>query len=303
MGAAPKEADTVFAPPLPVTKQFGGHSMIAPLRRALVHVPGPEYTSENWRAYGLEGEADRDAATEEQERFLDILQRHGVELEFLEEHASIQCTATFDPALVTDAGAVILTSGRPERRAETFPMARKLLELDIPIIGWVGGSGSMDCGDTFWLDRETFLVGRSYRTNDEGFHQLRRALDGVVQTFHQLELPHWEGPGKVLHLMSVVSLVDEDLAVVYPRAAPIRLLELLHEREYRIVEVPDSEFETQGSNVLALAPGRAVLCAGNPLTSAALRDAGAEVIEYEGEHISIRRISGPTCNTRPILRA
>jgi dimethylargininase len=286
-----------------VTKPFGGHSMIAPLRRALVHLPGPEFTTENWRAYGLEGDADRSAATEEHERFLDILRARGVELEFLDEHASVQCTATFDPALITDAGAVILTSGRPERRAETFPMARKLLELDIPIIGWVGGLGSMDAGDSFWLDRDTLLVGRSYRTNDEGFHQLRRALDGIAQTVQQLELPHWEGPGKVLHLMSVVSLVDEDLAVVYPRAAPIRLLELLHEREYRIVEVPDAEFETQGANVLALEPGCAVICAGNPRTSAGLRDAGAEVFEYEGEHISIRRISGPTCNTRPILRA
>ena len=103
--------------------------------------------------------------------------------------------------------------------------------------------------------------------------------------------------------MSVVSLVDEDLAVVYPRAMPIRLLELLLERGYRLVEVPDAEFETQGANVLALAPGCAVICAGNPVTSSALRQAGAEVLEYEGEHISVRRISGPTCNTRPLLRA
>jgi N-dimethylarginine dimethylaminohydrolase len=302
MAAAHTEADTAVAPAPRGGKRFGGHSMIAPLRRALVHLPGPEFTTENWRAYGLEGDADREAAVAEQERFLDILLGHGVELELLEEHASVQCTATFDPALITDEGAVILTSGRPERRAETFPMARKLLELEIPIIGWVGGLGTMDAGDSFWLDPQTFLVGRSYRTNDEGFRQLRRALDGIVQTFHQLELPHWEGPGKVLHLMSVVSLVDEDLAVVYTRAAPIRLLELLHEREYRIVEVPDSEFETQGANVLALEPGCAVICAGNPRTSAALRDAGVEVHEYEGKNISIRRISGPTCNTRPILR-
>lgn len=291
------------APALPATKRFGAQSMIAPLRRALVHLPGPEFTTERWRSYGLEGEADRDAATEEHERFLDLLRGRGVELDFLEEHASIQCTATYDPALVTDAGAVILTSGRPERRAEAMPMARKLLELDIPVIGWVGGEGHMDAGDTLWLDRETLLVGRGYRTNDEAFGQLRRALDGIVRELRQFELPHWEGPGKVLHLMSVVSLVDEGLAVVYTRAMPIRLLELLREREYRLVEVPDAEFETQGANVLALAPGCAVMCAGNPVTSAGLRDAGAEVLEYEGEHISVRRISGPTCNTRPLLRA
>jgi dimethylargininase len=285
------------------TARFGAQSMIAPLRRALVHIPGPEYEAESWRAYGLPGVPDREAAAGEHSRFLDLLADRGVELDFLEEHASIQCTATYDPALVTDAGAVILESGRPERRPEALPMARKLLELDIPIVGWVGGAGTMDAGDTLWVDRETLLVGRSYRSNDEGFRQLRRALDGIVRTFQRFELPHWEGPEKVLHLMSVVSLVDEDLAVVYPRAMPIPLLELLRERGYRLVEVPDEEFETQGANVLALAPGCAVICAGNPVTSNALREAGAEVLEYEGKHISIRRISGPTCNTRPILRA
>src|SRR2546426_145702 len=217
-----------LATPLePSTAHFGAQSMIAPLRRALVHMPGPEYDAESWRAYGLPGVPDREAAAGEQSRFLDLLADRGVELDFLEEHASIQCTATYDPALVTDAGAVILESGRPERRPEALPMARKLLELDIPIIGWVGGEGTMDAGDTLWLDRDTLLVGRSYRSNDEGFRQLCRALDGIVRTFHRFELPHWEGPEKVLHLMSVVSLVDEDLAVVYPRAMPIPLLELL----------------------------------------------------------------------------
>lgn len=284
------------------TRAFGAQSMIAPLRWALVHMPGPEFTREGYEAYGLSRIPDPERARHEHERFLAILRDRGVRLDFLEEAGSVTCTATFDPALVTDQGAVILTSGRPERRAETFPMARALLRLGIPIIGWVGGEGTMDAGDTLWLDHDTLLVGRSYRTNDEGFRQLRRILDGIVTTFHQLELPHWEGPGKVLHLMSVVSPVDEDLAVVYPRAAPIRLLELLREREYRLVEVPDGELETQGANVLALAPGVAVMCAGNPVTAARLRDAGAEVIEYEGEHISVRRISGPTCNTRPLLR-
>src|ERR671937_391013 len=185
--------------PEPTTARFGAQSMIAPLRRAVVHIPGPEYDGESWRAYGLPGEPDREAAAAEHSRFLDLLAQRGV-------------------------------------------------ELDIPIIGWIAGEGTMDAGDTLWLDRETLLVGRSYRSNDDGFRQLRRALDGIVRTFHRFELQHWEGPEKVLHLMSVVSLVDEDLAVVYPRAMPIPLLEHLRERGYRLVEVPDDEFETQGAN-------------------------------------------------------
>jgi N-dimethylarginine dimethylaminohydrolase len=287
----------------PTRRRFGAQSMVAPLRWALVRMPGPELTREACAAYGLERIPDPERARAEQASFLDILRSRGVALDFLEEGASVTCAATFDPALVTDEGAVILTSGRLERRPETFPMARRLLELGIPIIGWVGGDGRMDAGDVLWLDRETLLVGRSYRTNDEGFKQLRRILDGIVTSFLQLDMPHWEGPGKVLHLLSVVSPVDEDLAVVYPRAAPIRLLDLLRERGYELIEVPDEEFPTQGANVLALEPRVAVLCAGNPRTAQALREAGAEVLEYEGEHISVRRISGPTCNTRPLLRA
>ena len=276
--------------------------MVAHLQRVLVHIPDEEYTVDAWRAYGLEGEPDLTRAIDEHEHFTEILRDNGTEVEFLEEHTSIQTTATYDPALVTDAGAVMLQSGRLERRVEMMPMARKLVELGIPIIGWLRGDGFLDAGDTLWLDQDTLLVGRSYRSNEEGYRQLRHALDGIVTNFRQFEMPHWLGPAYVLHLMSIVSLVSDSLAVVYPRAMPIRLRELLLEREFDLIEVPDDEFDTQGCNILALAPNRVVMCAGNPVTSQSLRDAGVKVSEYEGNEISIRRISGPTCNTRPLLR-
>jgi N-dimethylarginine dimethylaminohydrolase len=284
------------------TRVFGSQSMIGRLRSAIVHLPGPEYTEEAWQGYGLAGHADRGHAVAEQEGFLAILRDFGVELHYLAEHASIQCTATYDPALITDGGAIMMTSGRPERKGEVFPMARALVALDIPIIGWIGGEGTMDAGDTLWLDHETLLVGRSYRTNDEGFAQLRSVLDGHVANVQQFELPHWLGPQFVLHLMSVVSLVDHELAVVYPRAVPLRLMSLLREREYRLIEVPDAEWDTQGCNVLALAPGVAVMAQRNPITAGRLRDAGVEVFEYPGDQITRLRVSGPTCNSRPVLR-
>ena len=181
-------------------------------------------------------------------------------------------------------------------------MARALLSLDIPIIGWIGGTATMDAGDTLWLDHDTLLVGRSYRTNDEGIEQLRRIVDGRVRNIQQFELPHWLGARHVLHLMSVVSLVDHDLAVIYPQAVPVRLMALLVDREYRLIEVPDREWDTQGCNVLALAPGVAVLAEGNPVTAANLRDAGIQVLLYPGDQITRLRVSGPTCNSRPLLR-
>lgn len=284
------------------TRRFGSQSMIAPLRRVLVHLPGDEYTWERWHAYGLAGEPDLELALAQHRAFIEILQRNGAEVEYLEEGTSVQSTAVYDPALITDSGAVILRSGRQERRAEAMPMARRLLELEIPILGWLRGNAEMDAGDTLWLDRETLLVARGYRSNDEGFRQLASALDGIVEKFHRFELPHWRGPAEVLHLMSVVNLIAERVALVYPRAMPSGLHRLLLEREFTLLECPDEEFGSQGCNALTLEPGRIVMCAGNPIVTARLREHGIEVIEYEGGQISVLRISGPTCNTRPLLR-
>jgi N-dimethylarginine dimethylaminohydrolase len=276
--------------------------MIAPLRHVLVHMPGDEFNPEQWQAYGLPGEPEPERARAQQAAFVQILSDHGARIDHLGEGTSVQTTAVYDPALVTDDGAVILRSGRPERRVEALPMARRLVALGIPIIGWLRGEAQLDGGDTLWLDSDTLLVARGYRSNEEGFRQLRAALDGAVARFHQFELPHWEGPAKVLHLMSVVNLISERIALVYPRAMPHSLHQLLLERDYTLVECPDEEFDTQGCNVLTLAPGRVVICAGNPVTVQRLREHGVEVIEYDGDAISVPRISGPTCNTRPLLR-
>ncbi len=284
-------------------RQYGSQSMIAPLRHVLVHVPGDEYNRRQWVDYGLAGEPDLKRAHAQHAAFLEILADYGTQIDYLNDGTSVQTTAVYDPALITDGGAVILRSGRPERRAESLPMARKLLELSIPIIGWLRGDAELDGGDTLWLEERTLLVARGYRSNREGLRQLRAALDGVVDEFVEFELPHWRGPAQVLHLMSVVNLVSDQVALVYPRAIPHSLHRLLCDRGYTLVECPDEEFDTQGCNVLTLEPGRVVICAGNPVTTARLRDHGIDVIEYEGDEISVARISGPTCNTRPLLRA
>jgi dimethylargininase len=300
--AAVVEAAT-SAEPETAPRRFGAQSMIAPLRWVLVHAPDAEYTAEQWRGYGLEGEPDLAKAREQHAGFVEVLARHGASVEYLNEHTSIQTTATFDPVLITDRGAVLLQSGRRERRVEMFPMARKLAELEIPVIGWLRGEGFMDAGDTTWLDHDTLLIGMSYRTNEEGIRQLRRCLEEVVSDIRVFDMPHYRGPAHVLHLMSVLSLVAQDVAVVFPPLMPVRLLRLLQEREFRLVEVPEEEFATEACNVLCTAPGRAVMVAGNPLTQARLEAAGIEVTTFEGDEICVRRISGPTCNTRPLLRA
>ena len=139
-----------------------------------------------------------------------------------------------------------------------------------------------------------------YRTNAEAVRALEAAFPGVEAL--PFDLPHWNGAGEVMHLMSFISPLDDDLAVVYPRIAPVRLLHLLAERGIETVEVPDDEFESQGPNVLALGPRRALALDGNPETRRRMERSGVEVIVYRGEEISKKGDGGPTCLTRPLLR-
>ncbi len=169
-----------------------------------------------------------------------------------------------------------------------------------PIVAEVALPATVEGGDTVWLDAQTLLVGIGYRTNPAALDALRDALPGVdVIAF---DLPHWNGAGEVMHLMSFISPLDRDLALVYPRIAPTRLMWLLAERGVAVVEVPDDEFESMGSNVLALGPRRALALEGNDETRRRMERAGVDVVTYRGDEISRKGDGGPTCLTRPLLR-
>ena len=285
------------------TRVYGAQSMIGALEWVLVHRPAEEYAQRAWREYGLAGEPDLAAAQRQHDAFVEILRNHGAEIAYLEEHTSVQTSAVFDPVLITDAGAVILQSGRRERRVEALPMARCITGLGIPIVGWVKDEGWIDAGDTLWLDERTLLVGFGYRTNDAGVRQLHHILDGIVPEVITFDNPHYRGAGHVLHLMSYVSLVSESVAVVHSSLMPVRLRNLLLERGYDLVEVPAEEFATEGCNVLALRPGVVVVVGGNPVTAERLRERGIEVLAIDGDELCVKRVSGPTCNSRPLRRA
>jgi N-dimethylarginine dimethylaminohydrolase len=171
----------------------------------------------------------------------------------------------------------------------------------VPIAAELASPAVAEGGDTLWLDERTLLVGVGYRTNEESLSAFESVFPGVdVIAF---DLPHWNGAGEVMHLLSFVSPLDADLALVYPRLAPVRLLRLLAERGIGVLEVPDEEFESQGTNVLALAPRRSLALDGNPATRRLMERAGVDVVVYRGEEISRKGDGGPTCLTRPLLRA
>jgi dimethylargininase len=280
---------------------YGAQSMTDPLRRVLVRPPQPD-DGARWREYGWRAEPDYEAAAREHEALRALLEEAGAEVIVANgEAGNPDAIYAYDPVLVAERGAVLLRPGKDGRLGEPDALEADLARAGVPVVARIEPPGTVDGGDTLWLDRETLLAGRGYRTNASGVEQLAAAFpDAQVHVF---DLPHWNGPGEVMHLMSLISPLDRDLALVYPRLAPVRLLELLAERGIAVVEVPDEEFETMGPNVLALGPRRALALDGNPETRRRLEADGVEVLVYRGDEISRKGDGGPTCLTRPILRA
>jgi dimethylargininase len=270
------------------------------LRRVLVRSPLPEDATA-WQAYGWRAAPDVASAQAEHEALCAMLEAAGAEV-LVSEHdpGNPDAIYTHDPTLVGPEGAVLLHPGKDGRRREPEATLPALERAGVPIVGRVELPVTVEGGDTVWLDERTLLVGIGYRTSPDAPEALRALLPGVeVIAF---DLPHWNGVDEVMHLMSIVSPLDRDLAVVYPRIAPTRLMWLLAERGVRVVEVPDEEFASMGPNVLALGPRRALALAGNDETRRRMERAGVDVTTYRGDEISVKGDGGPTCLTRPLLR-
>jgi dimethylargininase len=282
-------------------RRFGCTSMVGTLERVLVRPPLPEDVA-RWSEAGWRAEPDIVAAAREHEAFCLLLEHAGAEV-VVSRHdpGNPDALYPYDPVLVGAAGAVLLRPGKTGRRGEPAAVAPELEAAGVPVAATIAEPALAEGGDTLWLDDETLLVGVGYRTNEEALAALRQAFPGV--DLRAFDLPHWNGDGEVLHLLSLISPLDRDLALVYPRLAPVRLLRLLAVRGIRVVEVPDDEFETQGPNVLALGPRRALALDGNPETRRRMERAGVDVLVYRGDEISRKGDGGPTCLTRPLLRS
>jgi N-dimethylarginine dimethylaminohydrolase len=282
-------------------RRYGAASMTAPLRRVLVRPPAAD-AAVAWRAFGWRREPDPVRLAAEHEAFCALLQEAGAEVVAARTPVAMSPDAiyVYDPALVVDSGALLLRPGKEGRRSEVDAMAADLVEAGVPIAGALAAPATVEGGDTLWLDETTLLVGRGYRTNDAGVTALAAALPDVAVI--PFDLPHLHGPGEVLHLMSLLSPLDRDLAVAYLPLLPVRLVEILAERGIELIEAPEEEFLSMGPNVLALAPRVVLALDGNPVTRKRMEAAGVDVRVYEGAEISRLGDGGPTCLTRPILR-
>ena len=284
-------------------------SEVGALTRVVLKHPRDAFVDEatiaaEWRSLGYTAPPDFARAIAEYDAFLALLQSADSEVYLLPRNARTTLDSIYvrDASIVSDRGVILCSMGKPQRAEEPAAQQAAFAKLySMPVIGEIQPPGLLEGGDVIWLDSRTIVVGRGYRTNDEGIRQVRALLPHDVTTI-VVALPHWRGPADVMHLMSLISPVDRNLAVVYSRLLPVPFRELLLQRGVELVEVPDEEFETMGTNVLALSPRRCLMLAGNPHTRRALEHAGAEVLEYEGKEISVKGAGGPTCLTRPLQR-
>ena len=273
--------------------------MSAPLRRVLVRRPG---SVDRWQEYGWRGRPDPARIVEEHEALVDVLRAAGVEVVVGEPlNSALDAIYVHDPAAVTSRGAVLLRPGKEVRQVEVDAIERDFRAAGIDVLARLEAPATAEGGDMLWLDEQTLVVGRGYRTNDGGIDALRVTLPDVEMI--AVDLPHHHGREEVMHMLSLVSPLADDLALVYLPLMPVRLVELLEQRGVGFVEVPDEEFDSMACNVLALAPRLALALDGNPETRRRLEAAGAEVLVYSGEELSRKGDGGPTCLTRPLVRA
>ena len=281
--------------------RYGGQSMTAPLRDALLKAPGPAFgrAFEN-PAHGFLHACNLEVAKREHAAFSELLASLGTTVHQLDtEIDSPDLLYAFDPLLITDRGAIPLRPGKPNRQIEPAAIEAWTLAHGIPTIGRIEAPGTIEAGDTFWLRPDLFCIGRTLRTNDAGARQLAELVGGDVRIF---DVPYYKGNDDLIHLMSVIHPIADDIAVVRLPLLPVGLWQLLMDMGYRLSEVPAEEFDTLGGNVLVVRPGVVIAAAGNPKVAAALAAHGIEVHTYPASEIGVNGSGGPTCMTRPILR-
>ncbi|MGH9461143.1 MAG: dimethylarginine dimethylaminohydrolase family protein [Vicinamibacteria bacterium] len=290
-------------------KTYGGQTMAGVLRRVMVCSPkaagwkDAEETA-RWRELSYYREPDLTTAEAQHAELRRELESLGVNVLSLPagEDLSLDAIYVQDASFITEAGAILMNPGKPARRGEPARHAAFYESQGIPVLGAISPPGTAEGGDLLWLDRTTLLVGHGYRTNDLGIAQIRDFVEPQGIDVIVAPLPHGPGPSVCLHLMSLISIVDERAALVDLPWLSVQTVQELRRRDFKLIEIYPSERETMASNVLALGDRKLLALEENEKTNLRLRQEGFEVATFYGTEISQNGGGGPTCLTRPILR-
>jgi N-dimethylarginine dimethylaminohydrolase len=259
---------------------------------------------ENYEAYKYVGCPDFAKTVDEYAAFEKIIKDNVEHVHYLpyDERAGLDSIYTHDPLKITNRGAIYFPMGKALRGTEHLATKAYLEANGVPTLGHITAPGKMEGGDVLWIDEDTVALGRGYRTNDEGIRQFKELTGDFIKEYIIVPMPHGEGEAACLHLMSIISFVDTDKAVVYSKYMPVFFREYLLSRGIRLIEVGDEEYDYLGSNLLALKPGKCILIEGCPEIQEKLENAGVEILTYEGKEVSYKGTGGPTCLTCPIKR-
>jgi N-dimethylarginine dimethylaminohydrolase len=294
----------------PLTTEISnGHSMVGPLQRVLVCSPRtagwnhPEHVS-HWRDLGFHHAPKFEAAQAQHEILIRELKSAGAEILELpaSPDLSLDAAYTHDASLATDHGLILMRPGKANRVPEAAHHGLSCQALCIPTLGTITAPGTTEAGDILWLDSKTLLIGRGYRTNAAGIDQIRSLLGHKGIQVLSAPLPYGPGPSACLHLMSLISLLDEHTALVDLPWLAVETVELLRAREFNLIEIAYEERDTLACNVLALGAKRLLAIEENEKTNTRLRLSGFDVRTFPGAELCINGSGGPTCLTRPLLR-
>ena len=292
-----------------MNNNFGCQNMVDPIRRVLIKHPKDAYRNQvnvDQQSPQLNyfGVPDFEKAKTDYDKFVEFLESCDIEIHFLPEKdtTSLDSVYTHDPCVVSNGGVILCTMRKGARVPESKAVEAYFESIGVPMLGRIELPGTLEGGDVVWIDERTVAVGEGYRTNAEGIHQFKALLGQHVDKVITVPLPHWTGPADCLHLMSNISPIDHDVYLVYSRLLPGSFRQYLLDRQIKLIEVPDEEYESMGCNVLAVAPRKVIMIAGNPITQGRLEAEGVDVHTYDGAEISLKGAGGPTCLTRPFLR-
>ena len=289
--------------------KYGLNSNVSTLKTVLLKDPKAAFKSQKtidlqWQNLNFIERPDFKKSIIQYEKFVDILNDNHVQILFIPEddETSLDSIYTHDPMFMTPNGAVIGNMGKKQRKPETAMMKKYLYETGIPILGEINNGGTLEGGDAIWINDKIDAVGLTYRTNNEGVNQLRKILSSISVELICVDLPHWNGPVDVLHLMSLISPLKEDLFLIYEKLLPVGFLKLLNNLDIKTISIADEDYDTLGCNVLPLSTTKCLITKGNDRTTKIIEQNGIEVIEFQASEICYKGSGGPTCLTRPIYR-
>jgi dimethylargininase len=283
---------------------FGGHNMYGRLKRVIVRRPNNSFCTGEPEKWNYTSSPDLASAQNEHDALVAILEQNDTEIIYHDNELTglADSIYVFDPILMTNNGAIILKMGKDLRRGEEEGMREIIQQSGIPVLGKLTGDAMAEGGDLLWIDSYTLAAGVGFRTNKSGIEQIQNLLKPQNVNIIPVELPYFNGAQACLHLLSLISIVNNKLAVIYPKLLSVPFWQYLSDIGFQFIEVPEEEFLTMGPNVLALKPGVCLMLQGNPVTKQRLETAGCQVYTYQGHEISLKAEGGPTCLTQPVLR-